>query len=82
MNRNQRGTQKIMYDLESVIYFGPHRGKTIRKIMHDDSDYIEYLLELEEIELDDEALEYLEHIDEQYDIWEDLDFYLKEDYTD
>lgn len=51
------GTGKI-YSLDDTVIFGKYRGEDIQDIINHDIDYITYLMEEHEFELDNEAYEY------------------------
>lgn len=43
--------------LESIFTFGKHKGEQLEDVIHDDPDYVEYLIMNEVVGFDEEACE-------------------------
>ncbi len=48
--------------LESIFYFGKHRGKQVEDVIEDNPSYIQWLSDMEVIEFDEETYEVLSKI--------------------
>lgn len=48
-----------MISLEYIFTFGKYKGQQFEDICHDDPNYIEYLIDNDIVDLDEEAMEFV-----------------------
>jgi hypothetical protein len=51
-----------VYSLNDVILFGKHKGETLKNIIDTDIEYINYLIEDQDIELDNKCFQYFQEM--------------------
>jgi hypothetical protein len=53
-----------VYSLDTIIHFGKYRGVTLQNIIESDWEYVRYLINQCNKELDNPAYEYLERFEQ------------------